>query len=177
MNISVLGNHLLISFVAWILGMGLGGGLGYGFALIARRILNASSGSRQPIILLPWRTIVISLPLLSPFLPVLIGLGTIAGIVMIGLFVFVLALMLTITTMLNYWYSPPLKTRLLGRARSLAVASPVMAVSAYWIGGGGLGGLIWQVAQLRFDYSALLAVVLLALLFDIVMGVIQMIFA
>jgi hypothetical protein len=40
MNIAILGNHILISFVAWIIGMGLGGGLGYGCAIIARRILN-----------------------------------------------------------------------------------------------------------------------------------------
>jgi hypothetical protein len=174
MNISVIGDHLLISLLGWILGITIGGSLGYGGALITRHILTASRKPWKPIILLPWRTIVMALPLLSPFVPVWIGLGTIAGIFMDGLFVFVLAFLFTITTVLNYWFSPSLNTRILAGTRSLAVASPVMAVSAYWIGGGGLGGLIWQIVQQRFDYQALLAVLLLAFLFDIAIGLIQM---
>ncbi len=90
----MLGKHLLIPFVAGIMGIGLGGSFGYGCDLITRSIVNTSTIARQPIILFPWRTIVISLPLLSPFMPVLIGLKTIAGIVMIGIFVFVLAWLL-----------------------------------------------------------------------------------
>jgi hypothetical protein len=124
--------------------------------------------------LLPWRTIVISLPLLSPFVPVLIGLGTIAGIIMVGLFVLILALVFTITTLLHFWFSPSLTLRLISGARSLAVATPIIVVMSYWIVGFGLGHLIWQWQQ-HPNYTALFAVVSLPLIFDIVLGFIQMI--
>jgi hypothetical protein len=175
MNSVALGEHVLISAVSWFVGVVLGGGLGYGCALIARRILTAPTSYRQFAILLPWRTIAVTLPLFSPFIPVVVGLGGFAGFAMAGLGVFVLALVFTITTLLEYWFPPSLAGRLVIGARSLAVASPIITVVASFLGGGGLGRLIWQGGGPRPDYLALSMVILLALVFDVVLGLVQMV--
>jgi hypothetical protein len=175
MNSAAFGEHVLISTVSWAVGVVLGGGLGYGCALIARRILTVSASSGRYAILLPWRTIAITLPIFSPFIPVAFGLGAFAGIAMAGLGVFALAFVFTITTLFEYWFPPSLAGRLVIGARSLAVASPIITVGVSFLGGGGLGELIWQGAGPRPDYLTLSMVVLLALVFDVVLGLVQMV--
>jgi hypothetical protein len=174
MNSAAFGEYTLISVVSWFVGVVLGGGLGYACALVARRILTASASSGRYVVLLPWRTIVITLPLFSPFIPVAVGLGVSAGIAIAGLGVFVLALVFTITNLLEYWFLPSLTSRLVIGARSIAVASPIIAVGASFLGGGAIGSLIWQGGP-RPDYLALSMVILLALVFDVLLGIVQMV--
>jgi hypothetical protein len=174
MNGGAFGEYALISSISWLVGVALGGGLGYGCALVARRILTSSTSSRRYITLLPWRTIVIALPVFSPNIPVAVGLGAFAGIGIAGLVVFVLAFVFTISTLLDDWFSPSLVCRLMTGARSLSVATPIIAVGASFLGGGGLGALIWQ-AGLHPNYPALWMVVLLALVFDVMLGLVQMV--
>jgi hypothetical protein len=173
MNSAAFGEFTLISVVSWFLGIVLGGGFGYGCALVARRILKASASSGRCAILLPWRTIVISLLLFLPLIPVAVGLGAFAGIAMAGLGVFVLALMFTTTMLHETWFPTSLASRLVIGARSIAVASPIIAVGASFMGGGAIGIFIWQ-GKSRPDYLALSMVVLLALVFDEVLGLVQM---
>jgi ABC-type proline/glycine betaine transport system permease subunit len=130
--------------------------------------------------LLPWRTVAVTLSLLSFYTPVLVGLGTVAGAIIVGLFVFVFALPFTVTVLLEHWYPSPLGVRLIAGARTLAVASVAVALAAFFVGGGGAGWLVMQGISVS-DYSqvfeGLSIVVLLALTFDIALGALQVAFA
>jgi len=179
MNVSIFGEHLLISLVPWLAGVVVGGGLGYACALVARRLFSTLPGLRRASTLLPWRTVVVTLPLLSPLVTVLIGLGRVAGAAMVGLFVFLFALPFTVVALLEQWYPSPLVVRLIAGARTLATASvAVAAVGPPLAGSGGAGVLIFQQGMLLLDYPQMLRgfaiVVLLALMIDILLGVLQL---
>jgi ABC-type proline/glycine betaine transport system permease subunit len=181
MNISTFGEHLLISLVPWLAGAVVGGGLGYVCALAARRLFSAFPGLRRASNLLPWRTVVVTLPLLSPYVVTLVGLGLAAGAVMVGLFVFLVALPLTVVTLLEQWYPSPLVLRFIARIRTLATASvAVAAVGPPVAGGGGAGVLIFEGMRL-LDHAQMLRgfsiVVLLALMIDILLGILQLLFS
>jgi len=182
MNVSIFGEHLLISLVPWLAGVVVGGGLGYACALVARRLFSTLPGLRRASMLLPWRTIVVTLPLLSPFVTILVGLGRVAGAVMVGLFVFLFALPFTVVALLEQWYPSPLVVRLIAGARTLATASvAVAAVGPPLAGSGGAGVLIFQQGMLLLDYPQMLKgfgiVVLLALMIDILLGILQLLFS
>lgn len=180
MNVSVVGDHLLISLVPWLAGVVVGGGLGYVCALVARRLFSTRPGLRRASMLLPWRTVAVSLALvvLSPFVPVLVGLGTVAGATMVALFVLVFALPFTVVTLLEHWYPSPLAVRLIAGCRILATASvAVAAFTALVAGSGGAGVLILEGLRL-LDHPQMLRgfliVVVLALMIDILLGVLQL---
>lgn len=180
MSVSILGEHLLISLAPWLAGVVAGGVLGYACALVARRLFSTRPGWRRVSMLLPWRTVAITLPLLSPLVVVFVGLGTMAGAVMVGLFVFLFALPLTVVTLLEQWYPSPLVVRLVAGARTLATASvAVAAVGPPVAGSGGAGVLIFQGMRL-LDYPRMLrgfwVVVLLALMIDVLLGALQLLF-
>ncbi len=180
MNISTFGEHLLISLVPWLAGAIVGGGLGYACALVVRRLFSTFPGLRKASMLLPWRTVAVTLPLLSPLVAILVGLGTVAGAVMVGLFVLLFALPFTVVILLEQWYPSPLAVRLIAGAKTLATASvAVAAVGPPMAGGGGAGVLIFQGMRL-LDYAQMLrgfsVVVFLALTLDVLLGVLQLLF-
>lgn len=177
----ILGQHLLISLVPWLAGVVVGGGLGYTCALAARSLFSTLPGLRRASMLLPWRTVAVTLPLLSPWVAVLVGLGRVGGAVMIGLFVFLFALPFTVVTLLEQWYPSLFVVRLIARARTLATASvSVAAVVPLVQGSGGAGVLIFQGMRL-LDHAQMLRgfsiVVLLALMVDVLLGALQLLFA
>ncbi|MDH4138063.1 MAG: hypothetical protein OEW09_15295 [Anaerolineae bacterium] len=181
MNVSTFGEHLLISLVPWLAGAIVGGGLGYACALVARRLFSTFPGLRKASMLLPWRTAAVTLPLLSPLVVILVGLGIVAGAVMVGLFVLLFALPFTVVILLEQWYPSPLAVRLIAGAKTLATASvAVAAVGPPMAGGGGAGVLIFQGMRL-LDYAQMLrgfsVVVFLALTIDVLLGVLQLLFA
>ena len=183
MEISVVGEHLLISLVPWLAGVVVGGALGYACALVARSLFSTLPGLRRASILLPWRTVAVSLALvvLSPFVPVLVGLGTVAGATMVALFVLVFALPFTVVTLLEHWCPSPLAVRLIAGSRILATASvAVAAFTALVAGSGGAGALIYEGMRL-LDHAQVLRgfsiVVVLALIVDILLGTLQLQFA
>lgn len=183
MNVSVVGEHLLISLVPWLAGVVVGGGLGYACALVARSLFSTLPGLRRASILLPWRTVAVSLALvvLSPFVPVLVGLGTVAGATMVALFVLVFALPFTVVTLLEHWCPSPLAVRLIAGSRILATASVAVATSTARVAGsGGAGALIYKAMRLLDRPQMLrgfLIVVVLALMMDILLGALQLLFA
>jgi ABC-type proline/glycine betaine transport system permease subunit len=173
-------DHLLISLVPWLAGIVVGGGLGYACALVARSLFSTRPGLRRASMLLPWRTIAmtLALALLSPFVPILVGLGTVAGATMVALFVFLFALPFTISTLLEYWHPSPLVVRLIAGARILAAASVAVAAFTPMVAGsGGAGVLIFEGWRL-LDYPQVLRgfslVILLALMIDILLGALQL---
>ena len=174
---SILSEHFLISLVPWLTGIVAGGVLGYACALVARSLFSTRPGWRIVSMLLPWRTVAVTLPLLSPLVVVFVGLGTMAGAVMVGLFVFLFALPFTVVTLLEQWYPSPLVVRLIARARTLATASvAVAAVGPPLVGSGGAGVLIFGGMRL-LDYAQMLRgftiVFLLALVVDVLLGAVQ----
>lgn len=182
MNVSVVGEHLLISLVPWLAGVVVGGGLGYACALVARSLFSTRPGLRRASMLLPWRTVVVTLALaaLSPLVPILVGLGTLGAATMVALFVLVLALPFTVVTLLEHWYPSPLAVRLIAGSRILATASVGVAAFAPMVRtGGGLGAVIYKATRL-LDYPqvlrAYLIVVALALIIDVVLGALQLLF-
>jgi len=181
--IGIFLNHLLISLVPWFAGIVVGGGLGCACALVARSLFSALPGLRRASILLPWRTIAVTLALalLSPFVPVLVGLGTVAGATMGAIFVFLFALPFTVSTLLEHWYPSPLVVRLVAGSRILATASvAVAAFTSIVAGSGGAGVLIFEGWRL-LDYPQVLRgfsfVVLLALVIDVLLGALQLLFS
>jgi hypothetical protein len=80
-----------------------------------------------------------------------VGLGIVAGAVMVGLFVLLFALPFTVVALLEQWYPSPLAVRLIAGARTLATASvAVAAVGPPGVGGGGTGDLIFQQGNATF---------------------------
>jgi ABC-type proline/glycine betaine transport system permease subunit len=114
---------------------------------------------------------------LSPFLVGLLGLGPVAAGMMVGGSIGLLATAFTTTTLVEHWYPSPLSVRLIAGARTLAVASGLIATGVGVWGGGGLGHLILEAVRLA-DYGSvfrgLLVIVTLALVLDLILGIAQM---
>lgn len=182
MNISILGEHLLISIVPWLIGVAVGGGLGYVCALAARSLFSARPGLRRVAMLLPWRTVAVTLALvvlLSPAIATLVGLGRGAGMISVGLFVFVFALPFTVGSLLEPWHPSALVVRLISGSRTLATASVAVAVvTDLSSGSGGVGSLIFG-GITRLDKSQTLKgffmVAFMALIIDVLLGVLQIV--
>lgn len=179
MNSSVLGQHMLISLVSWLLGMIIGGSLGYLGAIAARSIFRNAPELRRPLTLLPWRTIVVALPLASPFIPQWAGLGTTAGILISGLILSVLAMLITTTLFVGHWPPQPFLIQLASGARTLAAASSLTAAAAGIVGGGGAGYQIIQGMNLLDPtqyFAGTWTVILVALALDLTIGIVQLFF-
>lgn len=174
----VFAEHLLISLVPWLAAVVIGGGLGYACALVARSFFSARRGLRRASMLLPWRTLAVTLPLLSPFALVVLGLGRVAGAAIVGFFVFLFALPLTTVTLIEHWYPSPLLVRLIAGARTLATASIAVATATPWVAGSGGAGVLILEGWRLLDYAQVIRgfsiVVLLALMIDLLLGTLQL---
>jgi ABC-type proline/glycine betaine transport system permease subunit len=96
---------------------------------------------------------------------------------MVGASVCLLTLAFTATTLVEAWYPPPLGARLVAGARTLAVASGLVAAGAGYLGGGGLGAAILDAARLQAYgplCQGLLLILGLALVLDLALGFVQM---
>jgi ABC-type proline/glycine betaine transport system permease subunit len=178
MGTSILGEHLLISLVPWLAGVVVGGSLGYICARVIHRLFSTLPNLRRPSTLLPWRTVVMTLPLLFPLIPILIGLGVGAGATVVGFFVFILAWPFITGTVLERWYPSRPDVRLVGGIRTLAVASVIVATLAPLVtGSGGAGVLIFREGYQSHDLARILrglvVVVLLSLISDLFLGALQ----
>jgi ABC-type proline/glycine betaine transport system permease subunit len=91
--------------------------------------------------------------------------------------VLLLALAFTAGTLVEHWQPSPLGVRLVAGARTLAVASGLVAAGAGVMGGGGVGWFLLEGARLQ-QYGpisqAVLVVLVLALALDLLLGVVQM---
>jgi len=181
--INIFLDHLLISLVPWLAGIVVGGGLGYACALVARSLFSALPRLRRVSMLLPWRTVAVTLALValvSPIIVIRVGLGRVAGTISVGIFVFVFALPFTVGTLLEHWYPSPLVVRLITGARTLATASVAVAIVGRLAGSGGAGALIFQGMRL-LDYPQMFRgfsiVALLALIIDVLLGALQLLFS
>lgn len=181
MNISTLGEHFLISIVPWLVGVAVGGGLGYVCALAARSLFSTRPGLHRVAMLLPWRTVAVTLSsvaLLSPATTIIVGFGRVAGMVSVGFFVFVFALLFTVRSLLERWHSSSLAVRLIGGARTLATVSVAVAVLGVFSGSGGAGALIFE-GLARLDkaqvFEGFSVIVSITLVIDVLLGALQIV--
>lgn len=172
--------YLLTSSIPWLIGVVVGGGLGVLCAHGMRALSSARPALRRPLALLPWRTLVMGLLMVawSPLIVSLLGLGPVAGGVIVGGSVCILAVAFTATTLVENWYPSPLGARLIGGARTLAVASGLIAVGAGQMGGGELGFLLrwaFMLSKRGLMWQVVLVVLALALVLDLALGLAQLI--
>ncbi|MBN1146662.1 MAG: hypothetical protein JXA78_05365, partial [Anaerolineales bacterium] len=168
--------HLLISLLPWAVGTALGCSLGYCIAYVATRQFSASSTFRRWSILIPWRTIVVILPLLFPLIPIWIGLGPLVGATMVGVFVFAFALPLSAIIVIEDNHPSPRINQLAALARTLATASIIVGCLAGLAGGGGLGSSLtraWQSQEFSQVIRIFWEIVSITLIVDVLLGVLQ----
>ena len=182
-NAIVLWEHLTISLLPWLPGVFLGGALGYILARSVRNILTQSPDLKNLSLLLPWRTAAILLATMAVFTPypiLIFGPGRTAGFASIFTLVFGLAIAFTASVYLDHWYPAPISARIVGIGRTLGVVSVVAGILAGFSGAGGAWELIWT-GMLDFDYARMwtgYAIVAgIALVFDLLLGAIQMLIA
>ncbi len=177
---TIVAQHLLIALLPWLVGITLGGGLGYACALVARALFSKRPALRRPLMLVPWRTIAVTLPLLSAFVPAVLGLGMITGMAIVGLFVFSFAFPFTVANLLDHWHPLTLLSHLIAGARTLGTASVVVAAATAMVGGGGGAGAMIFYGMSIPEHGELLVglsiVVLLALMVDVLLGGLQLLF-
>jgi hypothetical protein len=171
--------HLLITCIPWLVGLAVGGGLGWLCGLAVRAVITNGAGLRRTATLLPWRTLVMGLlmGIWSPFIATLLWLGPVTGGLVVACSVSVLVTVFTATTIVETWVPSPLASRLIAGARSMAVASGLLAVGAGLLGGGGLGPIMLEAARLsQYDviWKGVLVVLALALVLDLTLGLAQM---
>jgi hypothetical protein len=181
MDGSILSQHVLISLLLWLIAVLLAAGLGTLWTLLARGLFSRVPALRRASMLLPWRTVAVSLPLLSPSAATRVGLGPTAAGIAVGLFVFLFALPPTVTARLETWYPLAARVRFIAWVRTLAAASvTVAAVAAPTVGGGGAGFLILE-GMRAMDHGQMsggfFAVVILALVINLALDAAQMLFS
>jgi ABC-type nitrate/sulfonate/bicarbonate transport system permease component len=178
MEMSTLTDHLLITLVAWIGGLTVGGGIGYLMASFVNPLMNAKPNARRIFALVPWRTLVFMLILLvwSPLLAIWLGLGNLTGIMMVGLTVSLLAWPMAMKARLNDWFPPKLRVRFISGSRSLLLFALLATLGAGFVGGGGFGFYLMQQVNL-LEYGKLVEGFLLlggvALIFDLILGIVE----
>jgi hypothetical protein len=177
-NASVLAQHLLISLLPWLVGVIVAGGLGTVWTPAAHSLFSRFPSLHSASMLLPWRTVALSLSLLSPLVMIRVGLGAVATGIVVGLFVFLLALPFAVVIRLEKRYSSPLMVHFVAGGRTLAVASVVVAAVTAPLTGGGGGGSLMFAGMRVLDYAQMLrgfaVVVILALMIDLVPGALQL---
>lgn len=172
--------HLLISVIPLLAGIVLGGGLGVAGAFLVRLIFSALPWLHKLAILLPWRTLLVSLVLLtwSPFLVMRFGLGMITGAITVFLVISLVALVSTMALLIEHWYPSPLAVRFLSATRLLATTSGAIAVGVGFVSSSGLGSLMMRWIELldyKLVWQGLLALAVLALVPDLLVGVAQLV--
>jgi hypothetical protein len=171
--------HFLMTCIPWLVGTVIGGGLGALCGLGIRALFSAKPALRRPLVLLPCRTFGVGLlmVLCSPLFVTILGIGPLAGGVMVAGSICVLVMAFAATTLLEYWHPSPLGARFIGGARTLAVASGLIAAGVGLLGGGGFGFIIREAARLSqygVMWKGLLVVLALALVLDLTLGIAQM---
>jgi hypothetical protein len=172
--------HLLISLIPWLIGIAIGGGLGLVCGYGIRASFSAVPVLRRPFVLLPWRTLVMGLLMVvwSPFIVSLLGIGPVSGSIMTGSSIGLLAWALAATILVEHGLPSPLSVRLIAAARTLAIASGLIAAGVGVLGGGGLGHLLLEAARVQ-EYGLVLkgalVIVTLALVLDLGLGLVQLI--
>lgn len=176
MESSIYSSHLLIVLGAWTGGMLVGGGLGSVFASMLLPIWRGNPGTRRALALIPWRTVIFTLILgaWSPFfLPPRLGLGTLTGLVLVGLSVSLVTFPMMVCGLYEFWFPLSARERVASGARTLLFVAMLAALAAGLVGGGGAGAYLTQQANLlnQGDYARWNVILIAtALVLDLILG-------
>ena len=131
MTFQYIAQHLLLSLASLLAGSILGVAVGYGIASLVKKLVISSAGLRGPLLLAPWRTIIMALLLIvySPMIVVWVGLGSRAAFLTVGVIIFLLASVVVTGIFLEKDHPTSIAVRLVATARTLA-----------YCGGNDLGG-------------------------------------
>ena len=178
MKIAILTNHLLITVVAWISGGIIGGGGGYLMATMVRSRISEKPEAKRILALLPWRTLifVLLMAVWTPWLVMRLGLGTLTGIVTVGVTIGLIAWPMAMNTCLNDRFTPNRRIQLIAAARTLLHFSLLATVGAGFIGGGGAGWYLvqqWNLLEFGRVFQGILWLAGLALILDLTLGIIE----
>ena len=181
----VILQHILATFAVILGGFVIGAGLGILFAWFFRQLYRAAPGLRLPLLLLPWRTLLFALVLFfcSPMAFFLVPSvareqsGSVYPAMVFSLVVF----FFVTDEALTQWLPLSPAVRWAGLARTLAVASSVIVA----IGANAAGSGILSYARIMTSktftpeayWTALGVVMGLGLLFDLLLGMLQMLLA
>jgi hypothetical protein len=179
LHTALIHEHILISSIGSLFGIVVGGALGYVFAIVLRNLFTVKPRSRKRALLLPWRTVLMSLmfPLGFPItIIVQVGFGVLAGIISVGLIVFLLSLTICTSLLIEHWRPTTVANNIIAWMRTLATASVVITFFPGFFANGGLAPvIIVETRLLNYDavlrYYAILIAIILA--FDLLIGILQ----
>lgn len=156
MEMSILTNHLLISVVAWIGALIIGGGVGNFVARVLKPLMTAKPATSRSMSLFPWRSIIFMLLLLvwSPILGIWLGLGNLTGIAIVGLSLSLLALPMMMKARLIYLLPTSFLERIVSLARTLLMIALFATLGVGYVGAGGFGFYLMQQMNL-LEYGKL----------------------
>jgi hypothetical protein len=113
----------------------------------------------------------------SPFIFTLLGLGVVTGGLVVAISVAVLAMAFAASILVEHWHASPPASRWVAGARTLAVASGLIAAGVGLLGGGGLGHLVLEATRVM-EYGplwqGLVVILAFALMLDLALGLGQM---
>jgi ABC-type proline/glycine betaine transport system permease subunit len=175
MNISVLADHFLISFAAWIGGLLIGGGIGYFIFRPFENFIESKPDNQKYLAMIPWRTVIFILILLlwSPYLPIWLGLGTPTALVVMVLTISLLACSMTINTLVESRFPAILRVRIFSQARTLLFIAIFATLGVGLVGAGSAGSLFVELIR-SMEYGNLVQGSLLlwgiCLVLDLLLG-------
>lgn len=181
----VILQHILATFIVLLAGFVIGTGLGFLFAWLFRQLYRAVPGLRPPLMLLPLRTLIFGFVLFfsSPMAILLFpSIPREQGAAIYPTLVFTLVVFFFVADgALTHWLPVSPAVRWAGLARMFAVASGVVvAISANAAG----SGILWYARIMTSNtfkpdayWTALGVVMGLGLLFDLLLGMLQMLLA
>lgn len=178
----------LYPLLFWLIGLVVGGGLGWGTALLLRLLFKAWSPGRSKLIILPWRAVVFALLWLlwSPTFRGTIFVRELPvelyDFFQIGSSLLILAFMLTLALLIRRWFPLSLPVQLISEARTLAVAAIIVCTLA--VAGNPSNNYVFIMRTqhaMSFERAILwqgwLFIFLAMLAFDLLLGLVQMLTA
>lgn len=172
-------DHLIFTFAGTLVGIPLGGALGYVLSRLLRRIYLASDRALTLAVLVPWRTVLaaVLLPFAAPSIALrTLGIGAGTGIFSVAIAALGLAAAWTSGILLQRTFPRSQRVGLVAAARTITVISAALLVGFSAYGGGGLGFILWtRIALFDFDGAFTIFILILAtiLVFDLSVGFVQ----
>jgi hypothetical protein len=181
----VILQHILTTSLVILAGFLIGGGLGFLFAGLLRQLYRAVPGLRLPSMVLPWRTLIFGFVLFfsSPMAILMVpSLTPEQSAVLYPALVFILLVFFFVVhEALNQWNPVPPVLRRVGLARTFAVAGGVIIAIGANAAGAGILGYAQRMFSQTFrpdGYWIAWGIVMgLGLLFDLLLGIVQMLLA
>ncbi len=174
--------QIVATLLVWLVSCILGGGIGFGIAYLLKLFYRAVPGLRNPLMILPWRTILfgLALPFFSPIFIYLrlLRLNSTMRPILSGVGFLLIVLAVTAAQTLDHWQPSNLAVRLTGLARTLAVACGfLLAITGAMLNWGMLYfANVYLAATFKANgfWIAFGVIAGLGLLLDLILGGVQM---